>query len=262
MKNPFRTRFAMAAGAIGWRQLHIMLTKPQFILPSLLMPIFFFTAFAGGLSAVSENPNFDYPSYTTFQFVFVILQSAVFGGVFTGFSIASDFERGFARRIMLATSTRSAMIAGYAIAAITRALITWTVVTVIALIAGATIDGSGVDIFGLLALAILLNFAALLFSCGMAMRLRTLQAAPLIQLPAFLLIMTAPVYVPRDLIEGWVGTVANFNPMTALLEAGRNLVIGLDAQALLAFGVVAGLIAVMVTWALTGLRRAERAVSG
>lgn len=261
LKNPFRTRFAMAAGAIGWRQLHIMLTKPQFILPSLLMPIFFFTAFAGGLSAVSNNPDFDYPSYTTFQFVFVILQSAVFGGVFTGFSIAADFERGFARRIMLATSTHSAMIAGYAIAAIARALITWAVVTVIALIAGATIDGSGVDIIGLLTLAILLNFAALLFACGMAMRLRTLQAAPLIQLPAFLLIMTSPVYVPRDLIEGWVGTVSNFNPMTALLEAGRNLVIGLDAETLLAFGVAAGLIAVMVTWALTGLRRAERAVS-
>ena len=134
-------------------------------------------------------------------------------------------------------------------------------VTTIALISGATIDGSGVDILGLLSLAILLNFASLLFACGMAMRMRTLQAAPLIQLPAFLLIMTAPVYVPRDLIQGWVGTVSDFNPMTALLEAGRNLVIGLDAETLLAFGVVAGLIAVMVTWALTGLRRAERAVS-
>ena len=38
----------------------------------------------------------------------------------------------------------------------------------------------------------------------MAMRLRTMQAAPLIQLPAFLIIFTAPVYVPRDLLEGWV----------------------------------------------------------
>ena len=52
------------------------------------------------------------------------------------------------------------------------------------------------------------------------MRFRTLQAAPLIQLPAFLIIMTAPVYVPRDLIEGWVASVASVNPMTAMLEAG------------------------------------------
>ena len=52
------------------------------------------------------------------------------------------------------------------------------------------------------------------------------------QLPAFLIIMTAPVYVPRDLIEGWVATVADVNPMTAMLEAGRNLIIGAPAETL------------------------------
>ena len=86
----------------------------------------------------------------------------------------------------------------------------------------------------------MLNFAATLFASGLAMRFRTLQAAPLIQLPAFLIIMTAPVYVPRDLIEGWVGSVASVNPMTAVLEAGRNLIIGAPAETLLALGVAAG----------------------
>jgi ABC-2 type transport system permease protein len=108
-------------------------------------------------------------------------------------------------------------------------------------------------------IAILLNFAATLFASGLAMRFRTLQAAPLIQLPAFLIIMTAPVYVPRNLIEGWVHTVSGVNPMTATLEAGRNLVIGAPAETLLALGVVAGLIVVMLNWARTGLRRAEAA---
>jgi ABC-2 type transport system permease protein len=91
------------------------------------------------------------------------------------------------------------------------------------------------------------------------MRFRTLQAAPLIQLPAFLIIMTAPVYVPRDLIEGWVATAADYNPMTETLEAGRNLIIGAPAETLLAVGVAAGLIAVTLIWARTGLRRAEAA---
>ena len=86
----------------------------------------------------------------------------------------------------------------------------------------------------------MLNFAATLFASGLAMRFRTLQAAPLIQLPAFLIIMTAPVYVPRNLIEGWVASVADVNPMTAVLEAGRNLIIGAPAETLLALGVAAG----------------------
>ncbi len=64
-------------------------------------------------------PGFDFPSgYTAFQFVFVLLQSAAFGGVFTGFAIARDFETGFGRRYMLAAGHRSGIVAGYALAAL------------------------------------------------------------------------------------------------------------------------------------------------
>jgi ABC-2 type transport system permease protein len=244
---------------MAWRMLRIMIAKPSVIVPSMLMPLFFFAAFAGGLSAVDQAPGFDYPNYTTFQFIFVLMQSAVFGGVFTGFSIAADFETGFARRMLLANRRRSAIVGGYAVTALVRALLTFSVVTVVALVAGADVTGSAIDIAGILLIALMLNVMALLFASGMAMRFRTLQAAPLIQLPAFLLIMTAPVYVPRELIEGWVATVSDWNPMTAMLEAGRALVIGAPAKTLLAVGVVGGLIVVMANWARTGLRRAEAA---
>ena len=61
-------------------------------------------------------PGFDFPSgYTAFQFVFVLLQASAFGGVFTGFGIAADFEYGFARRLMLAAPNRLGILAGYAI---------------------------------------------------------------------------------------------------------------------------------------------------
>jgi len=253
------TRFLRGAWSIAWRQLHTMITKPALFLPSLIFPLFFFAAFAGGLSAVDRAPGFDYPNYTTFQYVFVLMQSAVFGGVFTGFAVAADFEFGFARRMMLATRNHWTLIAGYATTALVRALMVWAVVTVVALATGAEILGSFGDMAELLVIAILLNFAAVLFACGLAMRFRTLQAAPLIQLPAFLLIMTAPVYVPRDLIQGWVATVADGNPMTAVLEAGRNLIIGAPAETLLALGVVVGLITVMFVWSRGGLRSAEAA---
>ena len=70
-------------------------TNPALFVPSLVFPLFFFTAFAGGLSQHQHVPGFDYaPGYTAFQFVFVLLQSAAFGGVFTGFGIARDFETG------------------------------------------------------------------------------------------------------------------------------------------------------------------------
>ncbi len=88
------------------------LTKPQLLLPSLIFPLFFFVAFAGGLSNVGNVPGFDFPSgYTAFQFVFVLLQAAAFGGVFTGFAIAADFESGFSRRLLLAAPHRLGVLA-------------------------------------------------------------------------------------------------------------------------------------------------------
>jgi ABC-2 type transport system permease protein len=238
-----------------------MVSNPAFLIPSILMPVFFFSAFAGGLSAISAAPNFDYPDYSTFQYVFVLIQSAMFGGVFAGFAVAADFETGFSRRMMLATRSRSALIVGYALAALVRATIVWVIVTVLALATGASISPSPAEVLGIILLITLVNIAALLFAAGMAMRMRTMQAAPLIQLPAFLIIFTAPVYVPRGLLEGWVGSVADFNPVTAVLEAGRELIIGAPAEMLLAFGAAAGLMALTAVWAVTGLRRAERAAA-
>ena len=37
---------------------------------------------------------------------FVFLQSAAFGGVFTGFAVARDFDSGFARRLLLSAPQR------------------------------------------------------------------------------------------------------------------------------------------------------------
>ena len=88
------------ASGVAWRTLKNVITTPSLVIPSLMFPLLFFIAFAGGLSQVQNTPGFDYPNgYTAFQFVFVLLQSAAFGGVFTGFGVARDFEGGFARRL-------------------------------------------------------------------------------------------------------------------------------------------------------------------
>ena len=107
------------ATGVAWRMLKNVFTNPSIFLPSLLFPLFFFTAFAGGLSQVAEVPGFDFAGdYTAFQFAFVLLQSAAFGGVFTGFGIARDFDGGFARRLLLASPNRSGILVGYGVAAL------------------------------------------------------------------------------------------------------------------------------------------------
>jgi ABC-2 type transport system permease protein len=253
-----KTRAVMQA--VAWRTLHNVFTNPSLLIPSLVFPLFFFVAFAGGLSSVDEVPGFDFPlGYTAFQFVFVLLQSAVFGGVFTGFGIARDFETGFARRLMLAAPNRVGIVLGYAAAALLRWLLTAAVLTGIALAAGMQVGGDGVDIFGLYALAVLLNVAAILWAAGVAMRLRTMQAGPVMQMPAFLVLFFAPVYVPLSLLEGWIHALATVNPVTRVLEAGRSFLAGSPTEVGVAFAVAFALVAAFSLWALRGLRSAERA---
>ena len=252
--------FRSVALAVAWRSVHNFLSNPAFLVPAVVFPLFFFTAFAGGLSAVSNTPGFDFPSgYTAFQFVFVLLQSAAFGGVFTGFAVARDFEIGFAKRYLLAAGRRGGIVAGYALAALVRAVITWMILTAVALIAGMEVGGAGVELFGLYGLAVLVNLSAMLWAAGVAMRVRSIQGGPLMQFPVFLILFLAPVYVPLSLLSGWIHAVASVNPVTALLEAGRGFISGEPVVVALAFAVAATLPVLFGLWARGGLRRAEAA---
>jgi len=248
------------AQGVAWRTLKLVATNPSILIPSLIFPLFFFIAFAGGLSQVANVPGFDYePGYTSFQFCFVLIQSAAFGGVFTGFGIARDFERGIARRLLLAAPNRTGIVLGYALAAAVRWLLTATVLTVVALIAGMNVFGGPVDVFGLYALALLINVSGVLWAAGVAMRFRTMQAGPVMQMPVFLTLFFAPVYVPLELLNGWIEAVATLNPITYVFEAARSMLAGDEVHVVSAFGIALGLVTLFGMWALRGLRKAEAA---
>ena len=248
------------ARGVAWRQVHTFFTNPSFLLPSLLFPLFFFAAFVGGLSRITDVPGFDFPlGYTAFQFVFVVLQSAAFSGVFTGFGIARDWETGFMRRLMLAAPNRIGIVIGYMIAGLVRWVTTIAVVTGVAFAAHMQVGGSGVDLFGLYVLGFFLSIVGTLWSAGVAMRLRTQQAFPVIQMPVFIVLFFAPVYVPLALLDGWLHAVARVNPITPLLEEGRGLISGSPDKTLLTLAILAALLAFFAVWAIRGLWRAEAA---
>jgi ABC-2 type transport system permease protein len=248
------------ARAVAWRQMHNALTNPLYLLPSLAFPLLNFAAFAGGLSRISEVPGFDFNgSYAAFQFVFVLLQSAAFSGVFAGFGIARDFETGFVRRLMLAAPHRSGLVLGWAIASAGRWAVVAVVITGVAFATGMRIGGNGVDLFGLYALALLMNFAGTLWAVGVATRVRSAQAGPIMQMPVFLALFFAPVYVPLALLQGWIHAVASVNPVTPVMEAARGLVSGTPTETAVAYATAAALVFAFSFWALRGLRRAESA---
>jgi ABC-2 type transport system permease protein len=253
-------RVVPVAKGVAWRTLKNAFTNKSILIPSTMFPLFFFTAFAGGLAQVRDVPGFDYdPGYTTFQFCFVLVQSAAFGGVFTGFGIARDFESGFARRLLLASPNRTGILLGYALAAAVRWSFTAAVLTIVALAVGMNVFGGALDVFGMYGLAYLINVAGILWASGVAMRLRTMQAGPLMQMPVFLVLFFAPVYVPLTLLSGWIEAVATLNPFTYVLEAVRSMAAADESHVLAAVTISAGLVVLFAVWSLRGLRSAEAA---
>ena len=144
------------------------------------------------------------------------------------------------------------------LAGLARYAMTGTVVTIAALASGMQVDGGAVDLFGLLGLGLIVNAASTLFATGVSMRAKSMQAGPVMQIPIFLTLFLAPVYVPIDLLQGWIHSVAQLNPASALLAAGRGFISGRPDSSGLAFACALGLTALMSLWAVTGLRRAER----
>lgn len=204
---------------------------PRFALP----PLFFFAAFAGGLSTTANAanvPGFTFPAgYTAFQYVFVLLQSAGSRPPSAASSPASR-SRAISSRASRAGSC-SPRRTGRPSCSGTRSrrscACSTALMTAVAFAAGLHVLGGGIDLFGLCTLAIM-NLAARLSATGVAMRLRTIQAGWLMQTPVFLVLFVSPVYVPLELLRGWIPAIAPLNPATYLLEAGRRLIAARPGQ--------------------------------
>ena len=108
-------RSASVARGIALQTTRKLLKNPAKALPPLLLPLFFFAAFTGALSAVGDASGFGYYDYTAFQFVLVLYMAAIFVGVFTAFDITMDYASGLGNRFMSAAPRRIAILSGYLI---------------------------------------------------------------------------------------------------------------------------------------------------
>ena len=244
---------AVSAG-LAWRSLILVRRMPSVFLPSLIMPLFILVATAGAFRGISLLPQFEGASYLAFTIPLATVMGAGFAGINAGMTMARDIEGGFVDRLVVSPAPRITLIVGPLMAAGLRSLFTTTVVLIAGLVGGVGLPGP-VDTAALYLLAVGFSAATACWSMGVALRARTIQAAPLMQVVIFLLVFTSVAYAPRDALGGWLATAADVNPVTYLLEASRAAELtgigwGELWPALVALG---ALLALLGTWALTGL---------
>ena len=251
-------RSLSVARGVAQRGVRNLLKVPPLLVAPMIVPLFFFAAFAGALSAMGKSKSFGYYNFTAFVFVFVLYMAAMLVGVFTSFEIAGDFESGMGRRLMLAAPRRMAIVGGYLMVALGRAILAVTIVWGVALAVGMPVRGDALDIAAIVALALLLNLATTLYGAGVALRFQSASAGTLVLIPVYMALFITPVFTTRDGLTDWLQTIAGVNPLTAPIEAGRGLLADKPVSVGLAFGAAIGLVVALFVWAVLGMRKAGK----
>jgi ABC-type multidrug transport system permease subunit len=232
---------------------------PGAAIPGVLAPTIFFlglTAVFGNLTDLSGFPTDEYQS---FIIPVSLLQGAGFTGAATGVNLARDIEQGWFDRLLVSPAPRSVLLSGLVLSASLRSLVPATLLLMIGFSLGVDWPGLGGLAIALLMVMGMGTIAAC-WGVTLALHFKTQGAAPLMQAGMFLLILTTTAYAPLDRLTGWLQNVAEYNPLTQVVEAMRQGFIGEGvtwAETWPGLVVIAGLIALLGALALRNLRRSS-----
>lgn len=243
-------------GAMTRRALNEILRTPTGALPGVLAPTIFMLGLTAVFSKAADLPGFGTDDFRSFIIPVGLLQGAGFTGAATGVNLARDIEQGWFDRLLVAPVSRPTLLTGVVLSASLRALLPATFLLVVGLAIG--VRWPGID--GLLiAYLLLMGMAAAMacFATIVALRFRTQQAAPLMQMGNFIAVLFTTSYAPRDLLANWLGTIADINPVTHVLDGTRQGFVGAVtwADTWPAFAAMAGMILVLGALALRSLTR-------
>ncbi len=236
-----------------------LLRVPGAAIPGVLAPTIFFLGLNGVFGALTQLNGFETGTYESFIVPVSMLQGAGFTGAAAGVNLARDIEGGWVDRLLVSPAPRWVLLAGNVLAASARATIPATFVLAIALPLGA--GWPGLD--GLLVTYLMVTSMAAVAACwgsALALRFKSQSAAPLMQAGTMALILTTTAYAPLALLQPWLQTVAEVNPVTQVVEAARQGFVGTVTWAETWPGIVAllGLLIVLGAWALREMRRTAR----
>ena len=238
---------------VARRSVRSLLREPEAMAPALIIPTFFFIVNVGALeSFVERTPGID---YRAFQIPVAIIFAV------TGISRASvlviDIQTGYLDRMLVTPVRRTTLLLGMMVADVALAVALSLVVIAMGFVFGVSFGTGlpGILVFLVLAVAWSLSFTG--FPYTVALRTGNPAAVNSSFLIFFPFAFLTPAYLPRELMTGWMQTVAAWNPVTYLLEAMRSLMSDNWDVASLGKGIaaIAGLGAVTFVMAFRSLAR-------
>jgi ABC-2 type transport system permease protein len=233
------------------------LRQPAMVVPSLVFPLLLLAINSSGLESATHLPGFPTDSYFQFALAIAFVQGALFSANSAGTNVASDIESGFLSRLSLTPLRRVALLMGQLTGIVALGLIQALTFVGVGLVFGEGIEAGagGVVVIVLLSLVISLAFGCI--GAFVALRAGNGEAVQGVFPLFFAALFLSSMALPRDLIEiEWFQTVADWNPVSYMLEGIRSLVIeGWNGEALaLGFACAGGLALIALAAAASALR--------
>jgi ABC-2 type transport system permease protein len=191
------------------------------IFGSLLSPIIFVVLFGYVFGSAITVPGGHYRAYLLSG---LFAQTTLFASSTVAVAVATDMSEGVIDRMRTMPVARSAVLMGRAVSNSIIGLPALTVMISCALIVGWRAQaGLGRAVLGFLLLEVF-GFAMAWVGIWLGMVARSPQSADVLSmLPSFLLGFISNVFVPTEGMPAWLRVVAQWNPLSAVVAAARQL---------------------------------------
>ena len=235
---------ARVIAALGARSVKQTFRRPQLMAPIIVFPSLLLAIQVGGAGRGVDLPGFPHVNgFLDFMLAGAMIQSTLLAGNSGGIALAVDIEMGFTDRLLAAPISRFAIVLGRLAgsAALGAFAAVWFIV--IGLIFGARIE-EGVP--GVLVMVLFVTLSAVAFGgLGAAVGLRSGRASvvqglfPLV----FVILFLSSAFFPANLMLEPAATIADYNPLSFIVEGIRDPVI--SSLSIEAFAKASGSIALI-----------------
>jgi ABC-2 type transport system permease protein len=229
------------------RSLVLTLRQPVWLLMGIFQPILYLVLFGPLLEGAVTQAGAGVNAFDWFV-PGLLVMIAVFGAAFVGFGLIAELRYGVIERMRVTPMSRSAMLLGRSLRDATLLLMQATIMILIAIPFGVTIDPAGIVVT--LVLVGLIGLAMAPLSYSAALTLKSEDAfAPLIQFVALPLLLLSGIFLPLQLAPDWLQTLSDLNPITYAVEAVRAAFNGLWGDPAIAIGsTIVVVIAIVAVW--------------
>ncbi|MEV6650672.1 ABC transporter permease [Streptomyces sp. NPDC051219] len=214
--------------AVLGRHLQRIRHAPGVLILTQTMPITMLLFFGYVFGSALAVPGQEYRAFL----VPGLLAATAANGIMTGmFQAAQDADRGVMDRFRTLPMSRAAVPLGQTAADLLTTAAGMVPLILVGLAVGWRIEGGALDALGAFGLLLLFRFASSWVGAYLGMLVRNEEAAGQLGSATFILPLLSGAYIPTDNLPDWLRAIAEWNPISAVATAVRELFGNSGAQA-------------------------------